>query len=101
VTKEKGLAARLSIGLGVAALLYLGRTCALFAAGLLVFAVVEQAWGAVGVVGMACLVGSAACGIATGVYLKRDGEVGRLVLVAVGATVLMFLGAVLVAIQLR
>lgn len=86
----------------MAALMYVGRVCALFAAGLLVYAVVEKAWGAVGVLGMVSLVGSAACGIASGVYLKRDaGAVGRLVLVAVGAIVLMPLGAALVAMQLR
>jgi hypothetical protein len=96
-----GLAGRLSAGLGVAVLMYVGRVCAWFAALLLVFALVEQAWGAVGGLGMASLVGSAACGIASEVYLRRDGSVGRLVLVAVGATVLMALGAVLVAIQLR
>jgi hypothetical protein len=35
------------------------------------------------------------------VYLKRDGMVGRLVLVAVGAIALAVLGAILVAVQLR
>jgi hypothetical protein len=92
---------KLAIGLGVAVLMYVGRTCAVFAAGLLLFAVIEQAWGAVGVLGMTSLVGSAACGIASHVYLKRDGMVGRLVLVAVGAIALAVLGAILVAVQLR
>jgi hypothetical protein len=99
---RKSLAARLSIGLGVAAVLYVGRVCAFFAAGLLLYAVVEKAWGVVGVLGMASLLGSVACGIASVGYLKRDaGLVGRLVLVGVGAIVLMFLGAALVGLQLR
>jgi hypothetical protein len=94
--------ARLSVGLGVAVLMYFGRVCAWFAAFLLVFAVVEGAWGAVGALGMASLVGSAGCGIATVVYLKRaDGSAGGLVLASVGAIVLMVLGAALVALQLR
>jgi len=100
VAKWQALAARISVALGVAALLYLGRVCAVFAAGLLLFAVVEKAWGPGGALGMASLVGSVACGIASVVYLKRE-AVGRLVLVSVGAIVLMFLGAVLVATQLR
>lgn len=100
--RKKGLAVRLSVGLGVAAVLYVGRVCALFAAGLLVFAVVKGAWGLAGVAGMACLVGSIACGLTSGAYLKRDdATVGRLVLVGAGATALMFLGVVLVALQLR
>jgi hypothetical protein len=99
--QNKRLVARLSAGLGVAALMYVGRVCALVAAGLLLVAVVQQAWGVAGAFGMASLAGSVACGIASGGYLKREsGTVGRLVLVAVGAIALMFLGAVLVATQL-
>jgi len=100
VAKWQALAARLSVALGVAALLYVGRVCAVFAAGILLYAVVEEAWSSGGALGMASLVGSVACGSASVVYLKRE-AVGRLVLASLGAIVLMFLGVVLVATQLR
>jgi hypothetical protein len=103
VTKwyDRNLATRLSVGLGVAALMYVGRVCALFGAGLLLYAVFEGAWGPAGVLGMANLAGSFTCGVVSSVSFRRDaGQVGRLVLVNIGAIVLLFLGAMLVATQL-
>lgn len=99
---DRNLAARLSVGLGLAALMWVGRVCALFGAGLLLYAIFEGAWGPAGVLGMANLAGSFTCGIVSSVYFRRDaGLIGRLVLVNVGAIVLMVLGAALVAVQLR
>lgn len=99
---DKGLALRLTAGLGVAAVVYVGRVCSWFAGLLVLYVVVEGAWGVAGAFGVASSAGSIACGIGTSVFLKRDaGRIGRLVFSAVGAIVLMLLGAVLVGLQVR
>ncbi len=101
-TSKRRLAARLSAGLAVAALLYVGRACSLFAAFLLVYMLVEQAWGVAGVASMVAAVGSIACGLTAGRVLRHDaGQVRHLVMVGAGAIVLLFAAAALLAVQMR
>lgn len=91
-----------AVKLGVAALLYVGIVSSVFAAIVVVYAVVEQAWGFAGVAGIVAAMGSMVCGLEAAGAAKKRGEfpVRRLALLSTGAIVLMFAGAILVVVQL-